>query len=73
MSIQTKISDTLALVDTANRFLSEKRFYAMSKFEQGRYIEFGVYDYETKKYILSNIYSNTREDELNRMKSLLSV
>ncbi len=61
------------LIDQANKVNAknkEKRFYAMSESRNGKLVDFGMYDYTTKKYVLSNVFSTdamARLAEIERM------
>jgi hypothetical protein len=63
------------LVDRANHINSkakEKRFYAMSEGYNGKLADFGMYDYNTKKYVLSNVFATDAPDRLAEIERMLN-
>lgn len=63
------------LVDHANQINArgkEKRFYAMSESYNGRLSDFGMYDYNTKKYVLSNVFATDAPERLAEIERLLT-
>lgn len=43
------------------------RFIPITHLEGTKLVEYGMYDYETKKYCLHNCYSNTIENDLREL------
>lgn len=51
---------------------SVRRFYPMTHFEDNKMIEYGLYDYQTKKYVLFNIYSLDQIEQLQEMEKFFT-
>lgn len=68
--ITVRFADLIDQANKVNARIKEKRFYAMSESRNGKLVDFGMYDYSTKKYILSNVFSSdaiARLTEIERM------
>lgn len=56
--LRQKVSDIFFKIDRDNeKFRNHKRYQTMTTYNGGKLIEYGVYDYKTKKYVLHNCYS----------------
>lgn len=64
------------LVDKANRIngrAKDRRFYPMQDNRGGRLMDFGMYDYHTKRYVLSNIHDNHAPAALAEIEKMLGI
>lgn len=58
--------------NTINRQNKSRRFYPMTQFSQGNITSVGMYDYETKKYTLTNVKSIHMPRTLNEIRAMLN-
>ena len=54
-----------------NQRIKNRRFYPMSHDRNGRLYEFGLYDYQTKRYVLECIHSPNAYKALDEVKAML--
>jgi hypothetical protein len=69
--LQKQIFSILERADNQNSQNSMKRFWPMTQFKNGKLIEYGVYDYKTKKYLLFTTYSLNIEDEIKQLETFI--
>ena len=50
-----------------------KRFYPMSQNQGTKLVEYGAYDYESKKFMLFDCYSQTSEKDLRELENFVTV
>jgi len=63
------------LADTAlsiNARTKDKRFYPMTDGRNGKLIDFGMYDYTTKRYVLSNIHAANAKSALVEIEKMIT-
>jgi hypothetical protein len=71
INLQKQIFGILQRADNQNSQNSIKRFWPMTNFKNGKLIEYGVYDYKTKKYILFTTYSLNIENEIKQLEDFI--
>ena len=77
IDIAKKVEEIFAIADKANKILQKQKgfkvFYTMSTSKRHKLVEYGVYNYDTKKYRLYNIYSPDIETELNALEAFVRL
>lgn len=56
-----------------NGKIRERRFYPMAHSYNQKLVEFGMYDYKTKKYVLEGIHSPKAHRALSDIRSMLDA
>lgn len=59
------------MADKCNSKNKSKRFIPMAENRNGKLFEFGMYDGERKKYVLSNIYATDAAERLAEIERML--
>lgn len=71
IAYQKQIFSILERADNQNSQNSNKRFWPITQFKNGKLIEYGVYDYKTKKYLLYTTYSLNIEEEIKELENFI--
>ena len=71
--IREKVSELIASTLSYNSTHSCKRFYPITTNRHGKLIEYGVYDYQTKKYVLHNSKARTLSSDLIEFEKFVEV
>lgn len=66
-----RFADLADSVDKKNQELRTKRFFVMKEFRNGKVVEFGVYDGQRKKYVLTNVFDTSLNERLAEIKRML--
>ena len=69
--IAVRFGDLVDRAGQMNARAKEKRFYAMSEGYNGKLADFGMYDYTTKKYVLSNVFATDAPAKLAEIEKML--
>jgi len=71
--IAVKFAELSDEANKANRKFKDRRFIPMSQDRNNRLHEFGMYDYEKKRYVLDNVHSSKAEAALKEIRRMISV
>ena len=69
-------TQVLEYFNTGNEYNSDnsvRRFYPMIRYNDGKMVSYGMYDYQTKKYVLFDIYAQDQNSQLNEFKEFLAT
>lgn len=66
-----RFADLADSVDKKNQELRTKRFFVMKEFRNGKVVEFGVYDGQRKKYVLTNVFDTSLNERLTEIERML--
>ena len=69
-ALRNRVIEIFSQADEANK-KGGKRFYAMTETKNHKLIEYGLYDYFTKKYVLFDCYSRDVEKHLQEMETFI--
>jgi len=71
--ITVRFADIVDKAHAANARARNRRFYPMQENRGGRLVDFGMYDYQTKRYILSNIHDNNAPRVLTEIERMIGA
>jgi len=71
-ALRGRVAEIFSQADEVNK-KSGKRFYTMTEIEGHKLVEYGIYDYFTKKYVLFDCYSRDIEKHLTEMESFINT
>lgn len=70
--ISVRFAGLVDKAHAANGRAKEKRFYPMQEIRGGRLSDFGMYDYHSKRYVLSSVHANNAPSALAEIEKLLT-
>lgn len=69
--ITVRFADLTDKAEKTNAKNKTKRFLPMTESRNGKLFEFGMYDGERKRYVLSNIYASDAAERLAEIEKML--
>ena len=72
VALRKNVMSVFTRANNYNAKNSVKRFYSMAEYKNGKLIEYGIYDYQTKKYVLHDIYTVNQTDNVTEMDDFIT-
>lgn len=70
--VQSSVKSLFSRANAYNDANSVRRFYRMAQHKDGKLVEYGLYDYQTKKHVLFDIYSREQSENLAEFEQFLN-
>lgn len=70
--VQSEVKNMFERANNYNQKNSARRFMPMTEYKNNKLIEYGLYDYQTKKYVLFDIYSLRQKENLEEFNQFIN-
>lgn len=71
--LRNRVIEIFSQADEINKRSGGRRFYSLTETKGHKLIEYGLYDYFRKKYVLFDCYSRDIEEHLKDMENFIRI